>query len=81
MKEPNGDSKLAARSAKGAAASAAVRKGKTPGPTHPATSEKEYTPDELEFLRAVQAHKERTHNPFPSLTEILRILKSLGYAK
>jgi hypothetical protein len=78
---PNGDATLSGRSAKGSAASAARRKGKPSGPTHPVTSEREYTCDELEFLMAVQAHKERTHDPFPSLTELLRILKSLGYVK
>jgi hypothetical protein len=67
--------------AQGAARNAARHKGKARGPGHPATSDREYTPDELEFMRAVQAEKERAHNPFPSLTALLTILKSLGYAK
>jgi hypothetical protein len=81
-RQPNGAASLAERAAKGAAASSLVRKGKKrDGPGHPATSDREYTLDEVEFMVAVQAEKERTHNPFPSLTALLTILKSLGYAK
>jgi len=35
----------------------------------------------LEFLRAVDRFKRKTNKSFPSWTEILQILKSLGYRK
>ena len=38
-------------------------------------------PDELEFINAVNRHKERTGRPFPTWSEVLRILKDLGYEK
>jgi hypothetical protein len=37
--------------------------------------------DELELIRAVNHHKERTGRPFPTWSEVLRILKELGYEK
>jgi hypothetical protein len=38
------------------------------------------TPDDLEFLKAIQRFKEEV-NPFPSWTEVLDILFALGYRK
>ncbi len=35
----------------------------------------------LEFLQAIDAYKRSTGKPFPSWTEILQIVKSLGYRK
>jgi len=35
----------------------------------------------LEFLKAVDEFKRRTNKPFPAWSEILEILKSLGYRK
>jgi len=40
-----------------------------------------YTPDELEFMRAMDAFKREQRQPFPTLAETLAVLKSLGYAK
>jgi hypothetical protein len=39
------------------------------------------TPEELEFVRAVDDYKRRHDCPFPSLREILEILRALGYQK
>lgn len=39
----------------------------------------DYTDEELAFIRAVDEHKQRTGRRFPSLTELLAILKALGY--
>ncbi len=51
----------------------------------PLTSEinagSDYTADELEFLKAVSDYKREHHRPFLSWTEVLRIVKSLGYEK
>lgn len=48
---------------------------------NPATSEVEYAADEVEFLRAVERFKRDRKKPFPALTELLAVLKSLGYRK
>jgi hypothetical protein len=82
-RKPNVDVDLAAHAANGSAKSAAACKGKPRphGMGHPATCEKDYSADEVEFLRAVDRHRADKHDPFPSLATLLRILKSLGYAK
>lgn len=37
--------------------------------------------DELEFVNAVQRFKERSGRPFPTWSEVLGILRDLGYEK
>ena len=37
--------------------------------------------DLLEFMQAIDRHKRRTQKAFPTWSEILEILKSLGYKK
>ena len=39
------------------------------------------TDDELEFIKAVNDYKNRYSKPFPTWSEILHILKGLGYRK
>ena len=39
------------------------------------------TDDELDFIKAVNDYKARYNKPFPTWSEILHILKSLGYEK
>ena len=41
----------------------------------------EYTPEELEFLRAVDHYKRSKRRPFPTWIEVLDILRSLGWQK
>lgn len=41
----------------------------------------ELGPDELELIHAVNAHKARTGRAFPTWSELLHILRSLGYEK
>ena len=36
---------------------------------------------ELEFIKAVNEYKQRYNKPFPTWSEILHILKSIGYEK
>lgn len=43
--------------------------------------EEEAERETLEFIQAVDRYKRRTQKAFPSWTEILEILKSLGYEK
>jgi len=37
--------------------------------------------DSLEFIKAIEEFKEEKGRPFPSWTEVLQILKRLGYSK
>ncbi len=40
-----------------------------------------YDADEEEFLRAIQAHQKRCKTKFLPFSEILKVVKSLGYRK
>ena len=37
--------------------------------------------DELELINAINAHKQRTGRAFPTWSEVLRIVRALGYEK
>lgn len=48
---------------------------------HPATSERIYTDEETAVLAAVEEYRRKRKRQFPSVCEILGILKGLGYAR
>ncbi|MDJ0973573.1 MAG: hypothetical protein QNJ98_03870 [Planctomycetota bacterium] len=41
----------------------------------------ELSQDELEFINAIRLFKDQTGRPFPTWSEVLRILRGLGYEK
>jgi hypothetical protein len=47
----------------------------------PCTSERLYEDDEREFLMAMETYKRRCRRPFPTWSEALQVLVSLGYRK
>jgi hypothetical protein len=47
----------------------------------PATSERDYTAPELEFMHAMQEYKKRSGRLFPTWSEVLEVLRDLGYRK
>jgi hypothetical protein len=47
----------------------------------PTTCERDYTGDEVEFMAALDAYKRRSGRMFPTCSEILEVLRSLGYEK
>ena len=47
----------------------------------PTTCERDYTPDEIEFMGAMDEYKRRSGRMFPTCSEVLEVLKSLGYEK
>ena len=49
--------------------------------TNPATGDRHYTSDEMEFMNAVTEFKRINRRVFPSCSEILGILRELGYEK
>lgn len=47
----------------------------------PTTFEKQYTPEELEFMNAMQHFKNRSGKSFPSFEDVLNVAETLGYKK
>lgn len=47
----------------------------------PTTCERNYTPDEIEFMNAVDAYKRASGRMFPTCSELLEVLRGLGYEK
>ena len=48
---------------------------------NPTTSERSYSMDEVEFMNALAAFKQASGRLFPTCSEILGVLRSLGYEK
>jgi len=47
----------------------------------PTTCERDYTPDEIEFMNAMDEYKRCNGRMFPTCSEILEVIQSLGYRK
>ena len=47
----------------------------------PTTCERDYTPEEIEFMSAMDSYKRRSGRMFPTCSEVLEVIKSLGYEK
>jgi hypothetical protein len=47
----------------------------------PTTCERDYSADEMEFLRAVEEYKRRSGRMFPTWSEVLEVVRGLGYGK
>ena len=47
----------------------------------PTTCERDYSGNEVEFMRAMDDYKRRSGRPFPTWSEVLEVLMSLGYRK
>jgi hypothetical protein len=47
----------------------------------PTTSEREYTKAETEFMLAMNEYKRRSGRMFPTWSEVLEVLRDLGYEK
>ena len=49
--------------------------------TNPATSDRSYTPDEVEFMNALDEFKRASGRTFPTCSDVLGVLRKLGYEK
>jgi hypothetical protein len=49
--------------------------------SHESGSGADYTPDEIEFMMAMDRYKRRHGRPFPTWREVLAVLRGLGYRK
>jgi hypothetical protein len=47
----------------------------------PTTCERDYTPDEVEFMAALDEYKRRNGRMFPTCSEVLEVIRGLGYEK
>jgi len=47
----------------------------------PTTCERDYHPDELEFMQAMERYKRTSGRMFPTCSEILEVVRSLGYVR
>ena len=47
----------------------------------PTTCERDYTSDELEFMQALDRYKQSNGRKFPTCSEILEVVRSLGYQR
>jgi len=62
------------------AARAAVRHGRR-RMIDPTTCERDYAAEELEFMQALDQYKRSSGRMFPTCSEVLEVLKSLGYRR
>jgi hypothetical protein len=47
----------------------------------PTTCERDYTDEEIAFMKAMDLYKRANRRPFPTWSEVLEVLRSLGYRK
>jgi hypothetical protein len=47
----------------------------------PTTCERDYTDDEVEFMNALDDYKRTSGRMFPTCSEVLEVVRSLGYAR
>jgi hypothetical protein len=47
----------------------------------PATCDRDYSGAEMEFLGAIQEYKRSSNRQFPTWSEVLEVIRSLGYEK
>lgn len=47
----------------------------------PTTCERDYTDDEIEFMRSMDEYKRRSGRQFPTWSEVLEVLRGMGYRK
>ncbi|HUG93749.1 MAG TPA: hypothetical protein VML55_23165 [Planctomycetaceae bacterium] len=47
----------------------------------PTTCERDYSAEEVEFMRAMDEYKRRSGRQFPTWSEVLEVLRAMGYRK
>lgn len=57
------------------------RRGERRRQVDPTTCERDYNVEEIEFMRAMDEYKRDFGRPFPTWSEVLEVLKSLGYRR
>lgn len=62
-------------------ASAPALRGPRRRKIDPTTCERDYQPEEVEFMRALEAYKRSSGRMFPTCSEVLEVVRSLGYTR
>jgi hypothetical protein len=57
------------------------RQGERRRQVDPTTCEKDYSDEEIIFMKAMDQYKRANRRPFPTWSEVLEVLLSLGYRK
>jgi hypothetical protein len=57
------------------------RQGERRRQVDPTTCEKDYNDEEIIFMKAMDQYKRANRRPFPTWSEVLEVLRSLGYRK
>jgi hypothetical protein len=57
------------------------RQGERRRQVDPTTCEKDYSDEEIIFMKAMDQYKRANRRPFPTWSEVLEVLRSLGYRK
>ncbi len=57
------------------------RQGERRRQVDPTTCERDYNDDEIEFMKAMDQYKRANRRPFPTWSEVLEVLRALGYRK
>jgi hypothetical protein len=47
----------------------------------PTTCERDYSNEEIEFMKSMDQYKRDNRRPFPTWSEVLEVLRALGYRK
>jgi len=47
----------------------------------PTTCEREYSNEEIDFMKAMDQYKRENRRPFPTWSEVLEVLRALGYRR
>jgi hypothetical protein len=47
----------------------------------PTTCERDYSDEEIDFMKAMDQYKRDNRRPFPTWSEVLEVMRSLGYRK
>jgi hypothetical protein len=76
MKSPRFSSRKAARTGKVIAVAHQRRRL-----IDPTTCERDYGPDEIEFMQALERYKRTSGRMFPTCSEVLEVVRSLGYSR
>jgi hypothetical protein len=62
-------------------ASAARKNSERRRQIDPTTCERDYTDEEIAFMKAMDQYKRDNRRPFPTWSEVLEVLTALGYRK
>jgi hypothetical protein len=57
------------------------RQGERRRQIDPTTCERDYTEEEILFMKAMDQYKRDNRRPFPTWSEVLEVLRALGYRK